>query len=102
MTSTVRADRLLNTQKGTLGQVEVERTGTRQVQLPGGRTVEAEGYVMRGDIDTAIWYDADGRWVALAFDAKGERITYHLIERGGYVPTRPPQAATAQQAPGAG
>lgn len=102
MSATIGAERLLNTQKGTLAEIEVARTDPERMEVPDGGTVAADGYAMRGDIDTRIWYDPGGRWVALAFEAKGERVTYHLVERRGYVPTRPPQGPTASQAAGAG
>jgi hypothetical protein len=96
---TINADKLLNTQKGTVEEITVDADGTDRVRTADGE-LEAQRYVIHGALDTHIWYQEQGRWVGLAFDARGERITYHLVQRSGYLPTSPPGRPTdaAQQA----
>jgi hypothetical protein len=89
---TIQADKLLNTQKGTVEDVTVESDGTDTVQTADG-PVQAERYVIHGALDTHIWYRDMGRWVGLAFDARGERVTYHLTKHTGYLPTEPPRTS---------
>ncbi|MBK1696684.1 DUF6134 family protein [Rhodovibrio salinarum] len=88
--ATTEADKLLNTQKGTVDDITVEADGVDTVETADG-AVQAQRYVIHGALDTHIWYRDMGRWVGLAFDARGERITYHLTEHSGYLPTEPPQ-----------
>jgi hypothetical protein len=87
---TVEAERLLNTQNGRVEEITVDAAGTERVETAEG-AVEAQRYVIHGALDTHVWYQQAGRWVGLAFDARGERVTYRLVERSGYLPTRPPQ-----------
>lgn len=87
---TVDASRLLNTQNGRVEEITVDPAGTERVETAQG-PLEAQRYVIHGALDTHVWYQQAGRWVGLAFDARGERVTYHLVERSGYLPTQPPQ-----------
>ena len=89
MRATVEQSRLLNTQTGELGAVQIEPLGSRTVETPDG-PVEAEGFEVSGDLSARTWYDSEGRWVKLAFDARGSEITYRLVEREGFVPGAPP------------
>lgn len=87
--ATVAQERLLNTQTGEVAEVEVRPLTdgeARPVKVAAG----AEGYAMTGDVQAHIWYAPDGRWTALAFDGRGERVTYHPMAREGTVPTVPP------------
>lgn len=93
MRATVEQSRLLNTQTGEIGTVEIESLGTRTVETPDG-PVEAEGYELTGDLEARTWYDAQGRWVKLAFEARGSEITYRLVEREGFVPSGPPASGS--------
>jgi hypothetical protein len=88
--ATIDADKLLNTQKGTVEDITVDADGVDTVETADG-PVQAQRYVIHGALDTHIWYRDMGRWVGLAFDARGERVTYHLTEHRGYLPTEPPK-----------
>mgnify|MGYP000143737422 CR=1 FL=1 len=89
MSDTVERERLLNTQKGDLAEVEVTpMPQTDRVPTPDG-PVAAQGYTMTGGIDAKTWYDDAGRWVKLTFQARGKTVRYRLIERSGFVPTSP-------------
>ncbi|MBK1668020.1 hypothetical protein CKO28_08220 [Rhodovibrio sodomensis] len=90
--ATIEADKLLNTQTGTVEEITVEARGQDTVQTADG-PVQAQRYVIHGGIDTHIWYRDMNRWVGLAFDARGERVTYHLTKHTGYLPTQPPTAS---------
>jgi hypothetical protein len=89
---TINADKLLNTQKGTVEDITVEEAGSDTVETADG-PVQATRYVIRGALDTHIWYRDMNRWVGLAFDARGERVTYHLTKHTGYLPTEPPRTS---------
>ena len=90
--ATIEADKLLNTQKGTVEDITVEEDGLDTVETAEG-AVQAQRYVIHGALDTHIWYRDMGRWVGLAFDARGERVTYHLVRHTGYLPTEPPRTS---------
>lgn len=72
-------DALLSTENGEMLPVEITRQG-RETLIIGGRDVEAERYLMDGDIDVTLWYDDAGRWLKLAFEARGQEIEYVLQE----------------------
>lgn len=88
MSATVRQSELLNTQTGELAAVSVTQLGTESVATPDG-PVRARAYDLAGGLSARIWYAPDGTWVGLAFDARGDRITYHLIKKSGHIPTTP-------------
>ncbi len=72
-----RAQRILSTEDGEIIEVDVRPRG-REVIEAGGRQVEAMRYLMDSDIDVDLWYDGLGRWVKLAFTARGQDIEYVL------------------------
>lgn len=74
-----QADTLLSTEDGELLDVSVTKQGTETVMV-GGAPVEATRYLMDSDIDVDLWYDDQGRWVKLAFEARGQDIEYVLTE----------------------
>lgn len=69
--------RLLSTEDGEILDVEVRRKGRETIEA-GGRTIEANRYLLASDIDVDLWYDDAGRWVKLAFEARGQQIEYVL------------------------
>jgi hypothetical protein len=73
------ASQLLSTGDGELIRVNVEDRGSDTVMVD-GQPVEARRYLMDSDIDVDLWYDAQGRWVKLAFEARGQRIEYALTQ----------------------
>lgn len=74
-----RASELLSTENGEVLEVKVTRQGRETIQA-GGQTIEANRYLMDSDIDVTLWYDDQGRWVKLAFEARGQDIEYVLTE----------------------
>lgn len=71
------AQTLLSSENGELIDVKVERLG-REVIKAGGVQVEANKFLMDSDIDVTLWYDDQGRWLKLAFEARGQAIEYVL------------------------
>ncbi len=74
-----QARQLLSTEDGEVIKVEVLDNGPDTVRV-GGRTVEAHHFTMDSAIDVDLWYDAQGRWVKLAFEARGQDIEYVLTK----------------------
>lgn len=72
---------ILNTIKGTVDELSVQSLGRAALDL-GGETIEVNHFSLGGDLkSTETWYDQQGRWRALKFDAKdGSEI--QLIWRG--------------------
>ncbi|MEL6569156.1 MAG: DUF6134 family protein [Pseudomonadota bacterium] len=72
-----RAAQLLSAENGELIDVAVLPLG-REVIEAGGAEIEANKYLMDSDIDVTLWYGDDGRWLKLAFEARGQAIEYVL------------------------
>jgi hypothetical protein len=73
------ATQLLSTEDGELIKVVVEDKGGDTVMVA-GQPIDARHYLMDSDIDVDLWYDDQGRWVKLAFEARGQQIEYALTE----------------------
>ncbi|TVR80131.1 MAG: hypothetical protein EA405_11075 [Rhodospirillales bacterium] len=74
--SVVDSDRVLNTINGRVARVTVEPLGPSTVMVA-GQPVTARHYRYSGDLHTEVWYDPDGRWVKMRFEAKdGSTIEY--------------------------
>lgn len=72
-----KSNQLLSTEDGEVIDVSVTRKGRERVQA-GGTMIEANRYRLDSDIDVDLWYDDAGRWVKLAFSARGQEIEYVL------------------------
>lgn len=72
-----RQTELLSTEDGEILQVDVRELGRETLQI-NGTPVEATHYLMDSEIDVELWYDDTGRWVQLAFEARGQDILYTL------------------------
>ena len=72
-----RTNELLSTEDGEIIAVTVTERG-RETITAGGQQIEATRYFMDSDIDVDLWYDDTGRWVKLAFEARGQQIEYVL------------------------
>ena len=70
--ATVEQTRLLDTQRGRLLDVQVERVGAD----PAARAKEALRYRMTGDLELDLWYSAGGHWAKIAFQARGAEVRY--------------------------
>jgi hypothetical protein len=73
----MRATQLLSTEDGELIKINVVEKGNETVMVD-GQPVDARRYLMDSDIDVDLWYDAQGRWVKLAFEVRGQQIEYAL------------------------
>ncbi len=71
------AARLLSTEDGEILTVKVARLGRERISA-GGSTIEAERFRLDSALDVDLWYDDTGRWVKLAFVARGQQIEYVL------------------------
>lgn len=72
-----KASELLSTENGEIYKVTVTPKGRETIQA-GGKSIEANRYFMDSNIDVDVWYDDQGRWVKLAFEARGQEIEYVL------------------------
>jgi hypothetical protein len=68
---------LLSTEDGEILDVKVTKTGRERIKA-GGKTIEANRYRLDSALDVDLWYDDQGRWVKLAFEARGQEIEYVL------------------------
>ena len=76
----VKQSKLLNTQDGTLIQVQVTAVGRENVRT-GASTVAATRFAYNGGLRMDQWFDDRGRWVKGAFTAfDGSTIEYTLQE----------------------
>ena len=71
------AVRLLSTENGQLLEVEVINQGRETLTIQ-GQQIPVTRYLMDSDIDVSLWYDDRGRWLKLAFTARGQDIEYTL------------------------
>lgn len=75
----VGRERWIDTQNGRIVTSTVTPAGSEWIEAA-GRTIQADRYGLRGDIEFDLWYQAE-RWVKLAFTASdGSRIDYHLVD----------------------
>ncbi|NJO39094.1 MAG: hypothetical protein HC871_17720 [Rhizobiales bacterium] len=59
---------------GRLHRVSVERAAPEILTI-GGRQIEAEKYVVHGDLERELFYDADGTWLQWRLERDGKTIT---------------------------
>ncbi|MEM7651448.1 MAG: DUF6134 family protein [Pseudomonadota bacterium] len=76
---TLEADKLLNTQKGQVEDIEVTYVG-REDFTTGVETLQADRYQIESKVPIEVWYDAKTRqWVGLAFNVRGSEIEYKRL-----------------------
>lgn len=68
---------LLSTEDGEIYQIKVTPKGRDTIEAA-GQTIKANRYLVESDLDIDLWYDDQGRWVKLAFEARGQQIEYVL------------------------
>lgn len=72
----LQASRVFNTLTGEVSDVEITLLGSEPVSV-GESSVDAQRYRYTGDIEADVWYDAQGRWLKLAFKGTdGSQIEY--------------------------
>lgn len=70
---------LLSTEDGEIYKIKVTPKGRETIEAA-GQQIEANRYLLESDLDVDLWYDDQGRWVKLAFEARGQQIEYVLSE----------------------
>lgn len=73
----ISGERMLSTENGEIIEFTVETLGTETLDI-GGAEIETTKYLLDSDIDVELWYDDQGRWLKLAFEARGQTIEYRL------------------------
>ncbi|WP_022728181.1 DUF6134 family protein [Fodinicurvata sediminis] len=68
-------ERLLDTQFGRIVELQVDEQGRENLDTQEG-SVEATRYSVTGDLNLDIWYDREGRWSGLEFEARGKPVRY--------------------------
>ena len=75
----LKADQLLNSQKGILEDINVTSLGTELFNVQ-GQDIEARKYQIEASIPIDIWYDLKtDQWVGLAFQVRGSDIRYERL-----------------------
>jgi hypothetical protein len=70
----------INIQDGVLFHPTVSARGAKPMRLGDGSVIEAEHYVVSGDVQMELWYDKAQRWAALTTVARdGSVIRYERI-----------------------
>jgi len=68
---------MVNTQTGELMRPDIVDHGSDTFRLPDGTSTSATRYTLRDEETFDLWYDAEDRWVGLAFKGKdGADIRY--------------------------
>ena len=79
----VYAPVILNTLTGRVSYVNTIGRGIDTVETPSG-AVQAEHFEYTGDLrDTEVWYDSDGRWVKMRFQAQGNTTLEYICRDCG-------------------
>lgn len=73
----VRSSAILSSENGEVLDIRVENLGEETI-LAGGTEIIATRYRLRSDLTVDLWYDANGRWVKCAFEARNQKIEYVL------------------------
>lgn len=68
-------ERLLDTQFGRIVELQVDEQGRESLETQEG-SVETTRYSVNGDLNLEIWYDREGRWSGLEFEARGKPVRY--------------------------
>lgn len=76
------ASHVLNTITGKITEVDLIPMDEEQVMVE-GRSVTARRFRYTGEIQPDVWYDADGRWVKMRFNAKDGSAIEYVCERCG-------------------
>ena len=75
----VFSSQILSTESGELLDVEVTKIGEERLDVA-GQAIDATHYRLVSDLTVDLWYDDQGRWVQLSFEARGQTIDYRLAE----------------------
>lgn len=72
----MQQSRMLDSQKGRILEFTIANKGIERIGVQDNRTIEANRYAMRGDIDLDFWYDSKERWRKMSFTIKGGFMEY--------------------------
>jgi hypothetical protein len=86
MRETVAQTRLVNTQNGKMARIQIVEESADNLATPVSLPPSRQ-YRMTGDVRLWLWYDSSHRLAKLSFEARGEQVTYKLVERAGFVPS---------------
>ena len=75
----IRSTEMLSTEDGSVLNMIVVPKGRETLNIA-GQQIAANRYLLDSDINIDLWYDDDGRWLKLTFDARGQTIEYRLSE----------------------
>lgn len=82
---TMEQSKILDTRNGKPMPINIQRVGIETVKA-GAATVQATRFRVKGTLVADVWYDAAGRWVKLAFKARGQDIVYTLASPLAAIP----------------
>lgn len=71
----VKAGLLMDTKTGALLKVAVAAAGEGQIAVA-GKTVKARKYVVSGDLERELWFDAEGNLLQFRFVSDGATLTF--------------------------
>ena len=66
---------LLDTQRGRIISVAITPGETERVTTSAGM-IDAQRFVVDGDVRLSLWYTPAGEWAKIAFEARGDRVEY--------------------------
>jgi hypothetical protein len=75
----INASQVLNTLTGNINAVTIHNFGWENVQVA-GKTIRAQRYAYTGELQTDVWYDANGRWVHMKFNASDGSVIEYSCE----------------------
>ncbi len=76
----LRGGPLLNTMNGKVSDITVTDAGLDTVATRTG-SLHARRYLYSGDLNGEIWYDSEGRWVKLRFEANDGSLIDYICRR---------------------
>lgn len=71
--------KILSTESGEILETDVSKIGEETLQI-NGRSIPSVHYRLKSDLTVDLWYDDQGRWVQLSFEARGQQIDYRLAQ----------------------
>ena len=75
----VRSTQMLSTEDGSVLSMDIIPKGRETLTID-GQDIAANRFLLDSDIDIDLWYDDQGRWLKLTFEARNQTIEYRLSE----------------------
>lgn len=73
---------VINTLTGKVDSVQIINKGQVEVETEQG-VIEATHYAYTGDLQTEVWYTADGRWIKMRFETEDGSVIDYRCKRCG-------------------